>query len=93
MTDPIKLKPRVSARYVVDTRTASERSADFDRRVLALFDDYETLCSVEVAHALSDFITHAKSSLVRLERRGLLTSTRVPAPKSGNGRRMFRLAP
>jgi len=70
-----------------------EKRATLRSATLALFQPGIALYSVEVAGALGCTVTAAQQSLAVLERDGLLVSTLLPAPRSGNGRRTYRRAP
>lgn len=46
---------------------------------------------VELAAAFGWRVMYARTLLLGLEREGWLSSTRTPAPRTGNGRRYFRV--
>lgn len=51
----------------------------------------DRVCSVELAAMAGCPIGRAKGILVQLEKEGRLSSTHEPAPRTGNGRRYYRL--
>ena len=81
------LESRAAAARVARPKT---RGGVTDRAVLALFMLEVALYSVDVARELGCPVSGAAHRLRKLERAGKLTSTLLPSPTSGQGRRTYR---